>query len=159
MKTVAREQVQTLLLPLQQAALLVPTALVAEVVNVDDDLQPLPGGADWMLGLLNWRARPVPVVSFEALLGGAAATRGRRSKIVVFYPLPGRKPHEYFGLLTAAEPQPREFTDLETANLKGAAVESGNAYLAMSLRLDNLTAGIPDFDALGRLFYPAVTTA
>lgn len=159
MKAIAREQVQTLLLPLQQAALLVPTALVAEVVNVDEDLQPMPRSADWVVGLLNWRARPVPVVSFEALLGGAPASRGRRSKVVVFYPLPGRKSWEFFGVLTAAEPQPREFTDIEAANLKDAAVESGNSYIAMSVRLDHLTAGIPDFEALGRLFYPAVTSA
>jgi chemotaxis signal transduction protein len=158
MKAIAREQVQTLLLPLQQAALLMPTALVAEVVNLDE-LQPMPCSADWVLGLLNWRARPVPVISFEALLGGAPASPGRRSKIVVCYPLPGRKSWEFFGVLTAAEPQPREFTDIEAANLKGAAVESGNAYIAMSLRLDHLIAGIPDFEALGRVFYPAVTSA
>lgn len=158
MKTAPREQVQTLLLPLQQAALLVPTALVAEVANYDD-LQPLPRSADWMLGLFNWRARPVPVVSFEALLGGAPAAPARRSKVVVFYPLPGRKSWEFFAVLSAAEPQPRDFTDLEAVDLKAGAVESTNAYLAMSLRLGNVTAGIPDFQALARLFYPTVVPA
>ncbi len=158
MKAAAREQVQTLLLPLQQAALLVPTALVAEVVNYDE-LQPVPRSADWMLGLFNWRARPVPVVSFEALLGGAPAAPGRRSKVVVFYPLTGRKSWEFFGVLSAAEPQPRDFTDVEAAALKTAAVESANSYIAMSLRLGSLTAGIPNFEALGRLFYPAAVSA
>ncbi len=158
MKTAAREQVQALLLPLQQAALLVPTALVAEVVNYDE-LHAVPRSADWMLGLFNWRARPVPVVSFEALLGGAPGVPGRRSKVVVFYPLPGRKSWEFFGVLSAAEPQPRDFTDIEAANLRAAAVESANTYIAMSLRLGNLTAGIPDFEALGRLFYPAAISA
>lgn len=156
MKAAPKERVQTLLLPLQQSALLVPTALVAEVVNYDD-LQHLPRSAEWMLGLFNWRARPVPVVSFEALLGGAPASAARRSKVVVFYPLPGRKAWEFFAVLSAAEPQPRDFTELEAADLQAGAVESASTYLAMSVRLGAVTAGIPDFDALARLFYPAAT--
>ena len=158
MKAAAGEHVQTLLLPLQQAALLVPSALVAEVAN-HDELQPIPQSPDWGLGLFNWRARPVPVVSFEALLGGAPAAPTRRSKVVVFYPLPGRKPWEFFAVMSAAELQPRDFTEVQAAELKAGAVASTHACVAMSLRLGNLTAAIPDFDALGRLFYPAVAAS
>lgn len=148
-----RAQVQTLLLPLQQIGLLVPTALIAEVVNLED-LVPVPRSPRWMLGVLNWRARPVPVVSFDELLGQTPQPAGRRAKLVVFYPLAGRQPWEYFAVLSAAEPQPRAFSEQDTTHLKGAVSVSASPYVAMALNLGGELAAIPNFDALHKAFYP-----
>ena len=147
-------QVHALLVPLQQIALLVPTALIAEVVNLED-LVPVPRGPNWMLGALNWRARAVPVVSFDALLGHVPQPPGRRAKLVVFYPLEGRQSWEYFAVMAASEPQPRAFSDQDATQLKGAVAVNSSPYVAMALNLAGELAMIPDFHALHRAFYPA----
>lgn len=147
-------QVHTLLLPLQQLALLVPTALIAEVVNLDE-LLPVPQSPPWVLGLLNWRARGVPVVSFDALLGHEHQPATRRAKVVVFYPLEGRESWEYFAVMAVAEPQPRAFSEQDAEALKQAVATNATPYVAASLNLGGELVVIPDLDALRAAFYPS----
>lgn len=149
MKPVIQDRIHTLIIPLANSSLLVPSALIAEVVNVAE-LSPVPLSEKWMLGLLNWRARPVPVVSFDFLMGAGLQLAGPRSKIVVFYPLPGRKPWEFFGALTSGEPQPRSFSDAAALN---NTLENDNPYAAVTIRLEASVVCIPDLDALRAVFY------
>jgi chemosensory pili system protein ChpC len=153
-KTRSQAHVHALLVPLRQASLLIPTALVAEVVNVDA-LLPVPRSAEWVLGLLNWRARPVPVISFDALLGHGVHGANPRSKMVIFYPLAGRHAWDFFAVVSSGEPQPRAFTEQEGATLKSAVAANPSPYLSATLMLDGRASGIPDLEALNRLFYPA----
>lgn len=150
-KKAAQDRIHTLILPLAQFSLLVPSALVAEVVNVAE-VSGLPLAPPWLLGVMNWRARPVPVVSFDHLLGNPIPTPSARAKIVIFYPLEGRKPWEFFGVMTSAEPQPRSFHDPEALSQR---VANDNPYIATALQLDKFIVGIPELNALKRLFYPA----
>lgn len=149
-RQVAQDRIHTLLVPLGSASLLVPSALVAEVINVGP-LQTLPLSEPWLLGLMNWRSRPVPVVSFDILLGHPIPPVGPRAKIVIFYPLEGRNAYEFFGVITAAEPQPRTFHDGQALS---QTVENTSPYLALTLQLDKAVAGIPNLEALRGLFYP-----
>ena len=61
-------EVYSLLIPLADARLLVPRACVAEVVGYHLPA-PMESAPPWYLGLLNWNARPVPLVSFEGACG------------------------------------------------------------------------------------------
>lgn len=143
-------RIHTLVLPLGEYSLLLPSALIAEVVNVVE-LSSLPLAPPWLRGMMNWRSRPVPVISFDHLLGNAMPSVGPRSKIVVFYPLEGRNAWEFFGIISNAEPQPRTFHDAEAlANV----VENKNRFIAMTVQLDKLQVGIPDLAALKELFFP-----
>lgn len=151
MKPADIEPVHALIAPLAQVSLLVPSALVAEVVNVGR-LNAVPFSPPWVLGVLNWRSRPTPVVSFEALSGSAVTQPGPRSKIVVFYPLHGRRAWEFFGILTSGEPQPRTFHDAQALS---ATVDNSNPYLATAMRLEQGVVGIPDLATLKKVFYPA----
>jgi hypothetical protein len=68
-----------------------------------------------------------------------------RSKIVVFYPLPGRPKLEFFALLSSADPR--------SSLLDGSRVAedgSGEAgpYLLQRCRLDGAAAAIPDLSAI-----------
>lgn len=149
MSAVAHDSVHTLILPLSQSALLVPSAMVAEVVNVGE-LIPTARPEAWFVGLMNWRFRTVPVISFDHLLHGQALPPNPRSKIVVFYPLEGRKANEFFGVLTQGEPQPRSFGDPESLS---DTQDSDNPYLTVKIRLDKITVGIPRVEALAKLMY------
>lgn len=151
MKPSVPDPVHALIVPLSRVSLLIPSSLVAEVVNAGR-LTSVALSPPWMLGILNWRSRPVPVVSFEVLAGGAMPVATSRSKIVIFYPLQGRKPWEFFGVLTSAEAQPRTFHDAQALS---STVPNNNPYFAVALQLEQSLVGIPDLARLKKAFYPA----
>ena len=103
MSSVELQPVHALEVPTRVLPLLVPSACVAEVVS-QTVLAPVPLSAEWVVGVMGWRMRPLPVISIEILMGRGASAAGidhadtrletrRRNtgKVVVFYPLPGRK--------------------------------------------------------------------
>lgn len=144
----AHNRIHGLLLPVGDRFLLVPSALVAEI-SVLTKLTPLPLSPNWVLGVMSWRSRPVPVCDL-ARFWGPPVTPGEKSRLVVFYPLPGRKPTEFFALITSAEPQPRT---VDTPAILLTDDDAVHPYLAVSLDLDAKRAGIPDIEALKGLFY------
>src|SRR6185436_471228 len=106
MATQARDQIHALAIPTRIGPLLVPSATIAEVVNVSE-ITPIPLGPAWLLGAMIWRTLVVPLVSVEALFGKAPLAPGAMSKAIVFYPLNGRSNWEYFAFLSSAEPRPQ----------------------------------------------------
>ena len=131
-------------------SLLVPSACIAEVSSVVP-ITPLPRSPIWVLGVIGWRSRPVTIISMEALVSGGAPPTIKAAKMVIFYPLPGRPATDFFGLLTSAEPQSHTVDSTMAAD---SADLPGNPFLAAAIRLERGVAGIPDFEALGRAFYP-----
>lgn len=149
MSTVARAPVHALEVPTDNLPLLLPSACMAEVVALAS-LAKVPHAPPWLLGVLGWRLRPVPVVSYDILAGGSGYAPGARARVVVLYPLPGRKAWEFVGILAASEPQ-SHIIDSDAAT---AAVEDSFRYIAAALSLEGRTVGIPDFAALARILYP-----
>ncbi|MHB8254489.1 MAG: chemotaxis protein CheW [Acidiferrobacter sp.] len=144
----ASNRIHGLLLPVGDRFLLVPSALVAEIGMVGE-LTPQPLSPSWVLGVMNWRSRPVAVCDLARFWGPPVVPSGR-SRAVVFYPLPGRRPTEFFALITSAEPQSRT---IDTPAVLLTDEDAVHPYLAVSLDIDSKRAGIPDLDALASLFY------
>ncbi|MEE8624884.1 MAG: chemotaxis protein CheW, partial [Acidiferrobacterales bacterium] len=65
----AQQSIHLIEIPTGRLPLLVPSATIAEVINVGE-LSPLPLAPLWALGVTGWRTKAVVVVSFEALLAG-----------------------------------------------------------------------------------------
>lgn len=149
MSTVVRDPVHALEVPTGNLPLLLPSACMAEVVALPR-LTRVPLAPPWLLGVLGWRLRPVPVVSYEILAGGEALTHGPRARVVVLYPLPGRKSWEFVGLLSVSEPQSR----IIDGGVVPTALEDSFHYIAAALKFDERTVGVPDFAALAKVFYP-----
>ncbi|MHB1565670.1 MAG: chemotaxis protein CheW [Acidiferrobacter sp.] len=149
---IINDRVHTLLLPIGDHALLVPSALVAEV-SLLPEILPQPLSPPWVAGVLNWRSRPVTLCDLTRLWSPGIIA-GPRSRIAVFYPLAGRAPWEFFALLTSAEPQPHTLDDAGTL-LTNA--DNENPYFAATLVLDRRAVAIPDLGALARLFYGGAT--
>ena len=139
-------------IPLNRFPLLVPSATIAEVVNMSP-LTTIPCTPGWVLGALGWRNQGVSVISFEALLTGTSPERGSRDKVVVFYPLAGRSDNEFFGVVSTREPQPRVIAEGSELAASQAAVDS--VFVGATVKLGDATLLIPDFDALAAAFYPA----
>lgn len=149
MKPAAHNPVHALEIPNHALSLLMPSACMAEVVPYAD-LAAVPQAPSWLFGVLGWRMRPVPVISYEALAGGDPVAPGPRSRVVVLYPLPGREPWEFLGVISSSEPQSR----LITADAVPVTVQDVYPCIASGLRFNDRTVGIPDFTALARLLYP-----
>ncbi len=148
----ATERVHALEIPINGLSLLVPTAGTAEVVNVPE-LTPIPFSQEWLVGAIGWRMQAIPVVSFESLMGGAAHSPAPGSKIVIFYPLTGRREWEFFGILSSAEPRPHAVDN--SALTANPADLPDTPYIAAGLKLEGRLMAIPNMDALKAVFYPS----
>lgn len=145
-------RLHTLELPLGKFGLLVPSAAVAEIVALGP-LSPVPYSPPWTLGALAWRTLAVPVISFEALLGGKAPVPGTSAKIVVFYPLSGRREWEFFGIVTVSEPRPRALDNTKVEPVSSAELPA-SPYIAGTLKMNEQALAIPHLDALKQVLYP-----
>lgn len=148
----AAERIHTVEIPIAGMSLLVPSASIAEVANVPV-LTPIPFSATWLLGALSWRQQALPVVSFEALIGLPVEPVGAGSKVVVFYPLTGRKEWEFFGMLSAFEPRPHA-VDSSNSDVAGADDLPTSPFIAGGIKLAERIMAIPNMGALKRAFYP-----
>jgi chemotaxis signal transduction protein len=149
MSTITRDPVHALEVPTDNLPLLLPSACMAEVVALSR-LARVPHAPPWLLGVLGWRLRPVPVVSYDMLVGGEGHAPGPRARVVVLYPLPGRKAWEFVGILSASEPQSR----IIDSGVAPVATQDSYRYIAAALKFDERTVGIPDFAALAKVLYP-----
>jgi len=145
------EPIHAIEIPTGAITLLVPSACIAEVINVTD-MTPLPGTPDWVAGVIGWRSRAVPVISFERLLNNPPGALTARSKFIVLYPLPGCRPWEFFAIASVGDPQPRTLDATDTPADTGARPDS--RFIAMSLTLDRSVLAIPNFEALKAELYP-----
>lgn len=98
------EELYSLLVPLSEDRLIVPRACVAEVVRFSKPEKEA-GAHDWMLGMVSWNGRELPVVSFEGALGKDVPAATGRTRIVVFYASTGQLKTGFFGVLTQGFPQ------------------------------------------------------
>jgi len=152
MSAVPEEAVHALIIPLKTWSVIVPSALVAEVIAVKQ-LNPIPAAEPWVVGVVGWRSRPVPVVSFSHLLGEEEPRLGRRSRVVIFYPLPGRGARDFFAIHAAFEPQSKVFEDSREFG-DPIEVPGGASVFATAIRFGSAKAVIPDLEELKRRFYP-----
>ncbi len=76
------QEIASLLVPLQGLQLLVPNVTVAEIVPVSQIL-PVEGAPEWYLGNCIWREQRVPLVSYEAMNGGAKSGIHGRARFAV----------------------------------------------------------------------------
>ncbi len=144
-------RLHSLEVPLQGVTLIVPSAAVAEVIN-PINMTPVPFSESWLKGVIGWRTLAVPVVSLEVLLGGAAPVDISTGKIVIFYPLSGRKDWEFYALLATAEPRPLVLDGSQPAAERSELPDS--PYIAAGLKINDRLMSVPDLDALKKTFYP-----
>ena len=98
------EELYSLLIPLAEDRLIVPRACVAEVVRFTAPEKEA-GAHDWMMGIVTWNGRELPVVSFEGAFGKEKPAATGRTRIVVFYASSGQLKSGFFGVLTQGFPQ------------------------------------------------------
>ena len=99
----ATEELYALLLPLEGTRLLLPNAVIAEVVSYTSP-QPAGGDREWFLGEVHWQGQQVPLVSFEALCGRAVPAVTPRARVAILYAITGATDDNYIGIVTEGHP-------------------------------------------------------
>jgi chemosensory pili system protein ChpC len=142
--------VHTLLIHMDYGSLMVPSVMVAEVLPVEviydaDDPR------HWVLGRVHWRALSISVISFERMVSDLRLTRDNYSRVVVFYPLPGHRHDDFFGILTMRDPRSMLVSkDLVTCALPNNVT---GRFIASAVEVRGRVATIPDVDALATAIY------
>lgn len=141
-----------LILPTSRVPLLVPSTMTAEIMNVPK-ISPLPFAEPWVLGVIGWRKRAIPVVSFELMLGERVPpVMHPRCKVVVFQPLQGRSEWDFFGLMVSADPTP--YTINDTTDLSPSDTPVNSPIVGATVTIGRTAVVIPDLEAMQRMMYP-----
>jgi len=97
------ETVHCLLLPLNKEFGLLPNASVAEIIPFTQ-LEVVEDAPEWILGMLTWRDRRLPVISFELASEGEAGRYHKSCRIAIINTLNGNAKLPYFGMLVQSLP-------------------------------------------------------
>jgi chemotaxis signal transduction protein len=146
--------VAALLLPYGRLKVVLPGALVAQVMGRGNRIVPVPGVEDWVLGIAAWRGLGVPVISLERLLFGSAPAPAERGRLVVCFPLPGRGAREFFAISAPGGAQTHAVDGTATSAIIPGGVRAELIAGAFALA-DGAVGLIPDIPKLNRIFYPA----
>lgn len=99
------ETVRSLFIPIRGGNLLLPGTVVAEIVPLSDATPPDGEAPAWLMGTVDWRDQRIPLVSFEAIIGGDVPRPTRTSRIAVLKALSNNAELPYFGVVTQQIPR------------------------------------------------------
>jgi chemosensory pili system protein ChpC len=141
-----QDKVRSLWIPLRDMNLLLPNVAVAEIGSyrapeVQADMP------EWFLGMVRWRERSIPVISFEAVCGLNVPSNPVFSRLMVVNSVSPDSPVEHYAIVTAGLPGLIQFGD-ETAD---EVVEHEGDSLKCVVRIGNEEAVIPDLAYLQHL--------
>jgi chemosensory pili system protein ChpC len=141
-------EIHCMMIPAQDATLLLPTSVMAEVMDYREP-QPIDESPPWLFGQVEWEGRQVPVFDFAALINGAdPAPPTPRARVGVLKTLTDSNRMPYIGVLMTGLPRPVTLKDT-------ALEETGDEKKALGVfsrvRVDGEDAIIPDMDRLSHL--------
>jgi len=139
-------EVRSVLIPLDDRQLLLPNAMVAEVMGYQPP-EPVEDQPGWYLGNMAWRGVLIPVISFEAMLGGEAVKPGHRGRIAIMNALGGNPRLSHFGMVVQAIPSLVRVTTDNVLPMPEDKVQE-DPLIRQAVELDLSAAYIPDFDEI-----------
>jgi chemosensory pili system protein ChpC len=139
--------VRSLIVPLNGTTLVLPNTAVAEVSDYKTP-QPIADAPAWLLGMMLWRGRSIPLLACEPLLGGSAGVGGVHARAVVCNTLNGNSQLPFIAVLSQGIPRLQELKS-DTVEVVAAA-DDDSAVVAARLLLGGREAVIPDLDVMER---------
>jgi chemosensory pili system protein ChpC len=155
MSQAAVKEVRSVLIPLHGLQLLLPNAVIAEVIAYQQPEPVEKGKPDWLVGTLLWRGVIIPVVSFEGMLGDRVVLPGHRGRIMVMNTLNQNQKVTHIGLLVQAIPS---LVRVSAENIIPLNTDDElDALVKQQVELDLNSALIPDMDEIERQVTEVVT--
>jgi len=140
--------IKCVILTLRKENVIVPNALVAEIVSVKD-LKGREDAPEWFLGNMNWRGEEVPLLSFEAASGQVMNKVNLNTQAVVLYAVgKGDEVLErpYLGLVMSGVPHVSQFTREQIITDADAVDE--HPMVAQKVRINGASVSVLDVDAM-----------
>jgi chemosensory pili system protein ChpC len=144
----AMPELNCTLAPMQTDSLLLPTNVIAEVV---DYIRPAPvsGAPEWFLGQIEWGNRQVPVFSFAALINGSSpAEVNGKTRIMIVKSLSDSARMPYLGIVINDIPR---LATVQMDQLVHTSDERKSLGVFCHVTVQDQPAVIPDLDRLGHL--------
>ncbi len=149
------KEVRSVLIPLHELQLLLPNAVIAEVIGYQQPEPAEQGMPDWLIGNFVWRGVIIPVISFEGMLGRQVVTPGTRGRIMVMNTMGGDQRLTHIGLLVQAIPSLVRVSADNVVPLNSE--DEFNPLIKQLVELDLNEAAIPDLDEIERRVLDVVT--
>lgn len=149
MSTGDRGELYTQILPLDGDRILIPASAVGEVLNLSG-MTLATGSPGWYLGSKRWAGRDLPVISLEGLCGRPVPPRSTRSRIVILRTATGRE----MGVVCQGQPHLAPVNE-RALTPSGLAAMDPEQFVLARLRIANLSAFVPDLDAIAKVMEKA----
>lgn len=140
--------IKCVILTLRKENVIVPNALVAEIISVKD-IEQGENAPAWFLGRMKWRGADVPLLSFEAAGGDQISKVNLNTQAVVLYAVgkSGEINHyPYMGLVMSGVPHVSHFTREQIKTDNEALGE--HPMVAQKVRINGASVSILDVDAM-----------
>ena len=144
----SKDQLKCVILTLRKENVIVPNALVAEIISVKD-VEEASNMPDWYLGNMKWRGADVPLLSFEAAGGEGTSKVNLNTQAVVLYAVgrDGEKSDSpYLGLVMSGVPHVSHFSRDQIKTDTEASDE--HPMVAQKVRINGASVSILDVDEM-----------
>ena len=145
-----KELIKCVILTLRKSNVIVPNALVAEIISVKE-IEKIDAGPAWFLGNMKWRGVDVPLLSFEASGGEKISRVNLNTQAVVLYAVGATSEvsaSPYMGLVMSGVPHVSHFSrDQIQTDIEELEAES-HPMVAQKVRINGASVSILDVDAM-----------
>ena len=149
-------EIRSVLLPVHNGQLLLPNASVAEVAAFRE-ADKLPNSPGWLLGMISWRWKDIPLVCFDTLIGMPPEKTGVRARIAICYALSGNPKLPLIGVLTQSVPHLTRASE-ELVESDPVPAELGDSVIQQVL-VNGEKAWIPNLDVIEAMVEAALVLA
>jgi chemotaxis signal transduction protein len=128
--------------------MVVPNSLAADLVAYQR-VKPLDPAPPWHMGMVDWRGRRLPLVSFEAACGRDLGERRIKVQFVVMHCLGGGSEYPFYGLRIKGIPR---FELVDHSQIVPVVEQNDDpSYVASRVYVNGKSAFIPNLDAFEAL--------
>ena len=145
-----KELIKCVILTLRKENVIVPNALVAEIISVKE-IDKTDTGPAWFLGNMKWRGVDVPLLSFEASGGDKIARVNLNTQAVVLYAVGASgdvSETPYLGLVMSGVPHVSHFSRDQIKTDLNKMESEPHPMIAQKVRINGASVSILDVDAM-----------
>lgn len=102
--TAIAESVRSLWIPLEGTNLMLPNVAVAEVINYQP-LEMVENGPHWLLGVVRWRERELPVIALEGICGFGLPRQEKSPRLSVLNSVRSDSDLPFYAIVTTGIPR------------------------------------------------------
>ena len=142
------QTIKCVIFTLRKENVIVPNALVAEIISVKD-IETVKNVPEWYLGRLTWRGIEVPLLSFEAAAGDKVSNVNLNTQAVVLYAVGvdgAVDESPYLALVMSGVPH---VSDFSREQVKSDAEEvKDHPMVSQKVRINGARVSVLDVDAM-----------